>query len=318
LVLAAVTTGRGEEVPSPLELYLAELRDLEKQLVTSKLSMLSDLAPEEMALFSEAWPDIDVARRRQVLKRLVNLAEDNLELDFDGVFRFCISDADGEVKTRAIEGLWECTDHSLIDHLTGLVSEDEEDLVRESAVVGLGKFVLLAELSKLSEEDTGELEQTLLAVLGNTNERINLRCRALEAISPLSKPYVEDLIRDAYYSESRELQASALYGMGQNCHAGWLPILLKELHSPYPRFRFEATKACGELETEEAVPRLSELIEDDDAQVSLAAIEALGQIGGSAAKAVLEQCLDNPIESIREAAQDALEVLGFWEEPFRP
>ena len=48
------------------------------------------------------------------------------------------------------------------------------------------------------------------------------------------------MIRDAYYSSELDFQASALYAMGRNCNPSWLPLLLKELHSPNPQLRFEA------------------------------------------------------------------------------
>ena len=90
---------------SPLEHYLTELRDLSKPMAVSKLANLSDLSSEETDIFGREWPDIDVTRRRQIVGQLAELAEDNLELDFDDVFLSCLTDADGEVRVKAIEGL---------------------------------------------------------------------------------------------------------------------------------------------------------------------------------------------------------------------
>ena len=303
---------------SPFEDYLAELHDLDQPLLASKLAILSDLIPEEVRLLSESWPDIDAVRRRQVLHRLVELAEDNLELDFDGVFLACLDDEDGETRATAIEGLCECADQALIDHLTGLLMDDAEHAVREAAAVALGKFAMLAELGKLLPADARKVEEALLAAFNNVDEEDSVRCKVLEAIAPLSKPYVEDLIREAYHGSSRELRASALYAMGQNCNPSWLPILLTELHSPYPGLRFEAARACAELEAEEAVPRLVELLDDSDALVRMCAIDALGGTGGSEARAALQECLDSPDESVREAAQEALQEIGFWDNPSAP
>ena len=69
---------------SPLEHYLVELRDPSKPVVMSKLAELSDLSPEEAEIFRREWPSIDVARRRQIVGRLAELAEDNFDLDFGG------------------------------------------------------------------------------------------------------------------------------------------------------------------------------------------------------------------------------------------
>ncbi|MGB2885108.1 MAG: hypothetical protein WBC47_05920, partial [Dehalococcoidia bacterium] len=57
----------GGTMSSPVELYLAELKDLSKSLLTSKLASLSDLFSEEAEVFIREWPDIDVERRRQIV-----------------------------------------------------------------------------------------------------------------------------------------------------------------------------------------------------------------------------------------------------------
>ena len=55
-----------------------------------------------------------------------------------------------------------------------------------------------------------------------------------------------------------------------------------------------------------AFPALA-LLRDDDLEVRLGAIRALGAIGGSVAKKALANCARSPDEIVREAAQDALE-----------
>jgi len=300
---------------SPLEQYLAELRDPSKPMAISKLANLSDLFPVEADIFRREWSDIDVTRRRQIVGGLAELAEDNLELDFDEVFRSCLTDADGEVREKAIEGLWGCEERSLIDPLIRLLLEDVEHPVRAAAADGLGRFALLAELGKLPESDAHRVEEALLTAFNKGNEQLNVRRRVLEAISPLTKPQVEEMIRQAYRSDSLEFQVSAVYAMGRNCNPSWLPVLLKELRSPEPQLRFEAVRACTELEAEEAVPHLIELTRDSDAEVQISAIEALGRIGGGEAKEGLQQCLDSSEDVIRQASQEALEEIGFWEDP---
>jgi len=284
-------------------------------MAISKLANLSDLFPEEADIFRREWSDIDVTRRRQIVGQLAELAEDNLELDFDEVFRSCLTDADGEVRVKAIEGLWGCEERSLIDPLIRLLLEDVEHSVRAAAADGLGRFALLAELGKLPESDAHRVEEALLTAFNKGNEQLNVRRRVLEAISPLTKPQVEEMIRQAYRSDSLEFQVSAVYAMGRNCNHGWLPVLLKELRSSDPQLRFEAVRACAELEAEEAVPHLIELTRDSDAEVQISAIEALGRIGGGEAREGLQQCLDSSEDVIRQASQEALEDIGFWEDP---
>ncbi len=301
---------------SSLESYLKDLRDTEKPLVVSKLVNLSDLSREEMQTFVGAWAAIDVARRRQIVGMMVELAEDNFELDYDEIFRLCLGDGDGEVRAKAIEGLSECEERSLLDPLIGLLLGDLDGSVRAAAAVALGTFAMLAEFGELPAHDADKVEKALLTAFNNKKEQIDVRCRALEAISMLSKPQVEDMIRQAYQSDDLEFRAGALCAMGRTCNSDWLSILFQELSSPYPQLRFEAARACAELEAEKAVPRLIELIHDSDAQVQISAIEALGRIGGREAKQALQECLDSADDAISEAAEGALDEMKFWEDPF--
>ena len=123
---------------SSLENYLKELRDSSKPLVAAMLVRLSDLSREEREVFSREWHEIDVARRREILERLAELAEDNLELDFDEVNRVCFADADSEVRVRAIEGLMQCEERTLIAPLIALLQGDPEHSVRAAAATALG------------------------------------------------------------------------------------------------------------------------------------------------------------------------------------
>ncbi len=64
------------------------------------------------------------------------------------------------------------------------------------------------------------------------------------------------------------------------------------------------------------MPKLIELIHDGDFETQMSAIESLGKIGGSRAKEALRECLDSDDEAIIEAAQNALDEMKFWENPF--
>jgi len=301
---------------SPLEDYLKDLRDTEKPLVISKLVNLSDLSREEIQTFGNVWAAIDVARRRQIIDLLMELAEDNFELDYNEIFRLCLADTDSEVREKAIEGLSECEERSLLDPLIGLLLGDLDGSVRAAAAAALGTFAMLAEFGELPVKDADKVQKALLTAFNNKKEQIDVRCRALEAISMMSKPQVEDMIRQAYQSDNLEFRASALCAMGRTCNSDWLSILLQELSSPHPQLRFEAARACAELEAEAAVPKLVELTRDSDAQVQISAVEALGRIGGSEAKQALQECLDSADDAISEAAEGALDEMKFWEDPF--
>ena len=299
-----------------LERYLTELNDEGKPLVFSKLANLSTLSPEELRLFLEVWASMGVARQRQIASQLVALAEEKPSLNFDDIFRACLHDPDEIVRVRAIEGLWEYENRSLINPLITMLREDSKESVRAAAAMALGKFALLAELGKLRPDDGTKVERALVAVIDNQEEQLEVRRRAVEAIATLSLPKVTEIIQEAYQGNDAKMRVSAIYAMGMNSDPAWLPTLVKELGNPDAEMRFEAAVACGELGMEEAVPHLVKLIHDLDSQVQFSAIAALGQIGGSEAEAALRECLNHPDEHIRDAATDAIEMLGFYKEPF--
>lgn len=295
---------------------LAELSDESKPLVSSKLANLSATSQEELALFLEAWAEMGFERRRQIASQLAELAEEDPKLNFDDIFHACLRDPDEIVRVRAIEGLWEYENHSLIDTFINMLREDRQESVRAAAALALGRFALLAELGKLRPDDGAKVEKALAEVIDDQEEQLGVRRRAVEAIATFSLPEVTEIIQEAYQSDDDEMRVSAIYAMGRNSDPAWLPTLVKELSNPDTEMRFEAAGACGELGEEEAVPHLVRLIHDLDAQVQLSAIAALGKIGGNEAGAALRECLNHTAEHIRRAAEDALEELGFSKDPF--
>jgi len=298
-----------------LERLLADLKDASKPISASRLANLSGLDRKEVKLFQEAWAQVEPGRRRQIIGRLVDLAEDNFDLDFEPVFRISLSDSDARVRLKAIEGLCGCEERSLIGPLVHLLEEDRAESVRAAAASALGTFALLAELQKLRPADGERVKAALLSAITDPGEAVEVQRRALEAVSPISRPEVEELIRKAYASGQHRMHISAIYAMGHNCNPSWLPLLTKELDSSDPEMRFEAAQACGELGDQRAVPHLVPLLHDPDPEVQQAAITALGQIGGEAAKQELERCLKHPDQRVREAAEAALEEISFGEEP---
>ncbi len=294
----------------PVEETIVELGNGDQPLLNSKLTELSNLGSEELKRLKCSWATIDPKRRRQIVQRLVELAEDNLELNFDCIFKYCLQDQDDEVRGKAIEGLWENEEASLINPLISLLAQDSSEKVQVAAATALGKFAMLAEHKKLRSCPVFRIQEALLTVISDENRLVEVRRRALEAAASLSLPQVKTAIIEAYQSHSSSLRVSSIHAIGKNCDPSWLPILLKELASADTAMRYEAAGACGELEQEEAVPYLIKLINDPDVDVQMAAIQALGKIGGTEAKECLEYCLDNPREAIRLTAEQALSELA--------
>jgi len=302
-------------MPLPVKKIITEIANSNKPLLNTRLADLSNLNPEELELFRTLWIAIEAKRRRQIVQRLVELAEDNLELNFDSILKHCLKDQDDEVRRMAIEGLWENEEASLIDPLINLLEQDSSETVQAVAAIALGKFAILAEHKKLRSCYIPRIQEALLKAINDTNRPVEVSRRALEAVAPISLPQVRTAIREAYTSSNSRLKISSIYAMGRSCDPSWLPVLIKELTSPDAEVRYEAAWACGELEEEEVVPSLIKLVSDLDSDVQMAAIQTLGKIGNTQAKECLKQCLESNSEAVRQMAEEALNELETLEDP---
>ncbi len=297
--------------------YLEEISNSAKPLVSSGLLSLSDMTQEERVAFRETWPAMSAERRRDLISRLVMLAEDNVELNFDYIFQMGLDDEDPLTRAQSIEGLLEYERRDLIAPLIRLLRGDPDVAVRGAAATALGRFALLAELQKLRPEDARQVEEALLSAIDDDEEALEVRRRCVEAIASMRLPRVNQVIQEAYRSPDLTMKASAIFAMGRNCQPRWLPTLLKELENAEPMLRYEAAAACGELatEAEAAVPQLMALVHDRDVEVRMAALMALGKIGGDRAKQALRNYLQDSDERVRELAALALEELASEESP---
>ncbi len=301
--------------PLSTEQVIAGLDNPDQPLLHSNLAELSNLTTTEQELLEDTWTAIEQERRTQIIHRLVDLANENIELNFDAIFKFCLNDRDDEVRSTAIEGLWENEETSLIEPLIKLLEQDSSEIVRAAAAVALGKFATLAEHEKLGSEHQARVQQALLKAISDKKNPLEVHRRALESIAPLSIPQVKTAIKEAYRSENPELRISSVYAMGKSCDASWLPLLLKEMTSTDSEVRYEAAGACGELEEEAAVPGLKKLVDDFDADVQMAAVQALGKIGNTEAIEYLKRCLESENEVVSQMAEEVLSDLKTEEDP---
>ncbi len=289
----------------------------DKKLHTGNLYILSQMSRDSLAVFREVWPTISPQRRRDIMQELVEIGEVNFEVSFDPVFLLGMGDEDPAVRTSAINGLWEDENPDLVGPLLHLLRADEAASVRAAAALSLGKYVYLEETEKLNQSQNTLIEEALLETIRMESEEVEVRRRAIESIAYSSQPEVAELIEAAYYDDDEKIQVSAIFAMGRSADSAWRPRVMAELNNDNGEIRFEAARACGELEASEALPRLVELIEEDpDLQVQEMAIWALGKIGGPTAQEALESYLESDIETIALAAEEALDELNLFNNQF--
>ena len=294
---------------------LGQLSDTSRPFPPTSLYHLSDLSREDLEAVESLWPELPTERRHNLLQSLNDLGEANFEVNFEAVFRLGLEDEDSGVRATAIRALWEAEDPSLIAPFIEFLQRDPDPLVRAAAASALGRYVYLGELEELSPAHKRRVEDALLEVIRGEDE-LEVRRRALEAVSYSSRDEVPPLITAAYASDEHKHRVSAIFSMGRNAdRPRWGEQVQAELDNPEPELRFEAARAAGELELREAGPALSELLNDDDTQVREAAVWSLGQIGGDYARRTLTDLLENTEdEEEQDFIQEALDNLAFTDE----
>lgn len=299
-----------------LQHCLEALRSDEEVPEDTLLYHLSDLSASEVIDFASVWKGVASEGKASIMDRLIDLSNDRTELDFSAVFRRCLRDEEEGIRQRAIEGLWEHEERRLISPLCDLLANDPSSSVRTAAAVALGKFAELAQQGKLLPKDGPNIEKCLLTALQDEAEEMSVRRRALESAAALNSPEVDRYIHWAYDSDDIALKGSALYAMGRTGEPDWLECLVKETGNPSPPLRFEAANACAQLEEEDAVPHLIPLMDDDDLQVQLSAIRAVGTIGGPLAKKALRRCIKEGDAAVEDAARESLEMVEAMEDVY--
>jgi len=295
----------------PLETLLDELRENSEEPDQASLCYLSSLDAADAEQVREVWTDLPEALRLDLTSLLMKMAEADFTLNFDAIFRIAMEDESPDVRKIGIEGLWEDHDVRLVPRLTERLRGDESAAVRAAAAESLGRFILLGELQKIRPKPRDMAYQALVEACQGKDEALDVQRRALESLAYVCSETVIAAIREAYASPQEKLRISAVFAMGRSADTRWEQEVQQELFSINPEMRYEAARACGELQVSEAVLMLEELTEDTDTEVQEAAIWALGQIGGDKAREILERHRHTSDEAVRSAAEAALEEFEF-------
>jgi len=207
-----------------------------------------------------------------------------------------ISHTDAAVRQAAISAINSLGHPEMAARAIHLLN-DENPYVRESAVRIAGYF---------GYEQCADL---LLARCRDPEE--NVRRAAIEHI-----PYIEDervlgVLAEALENETPRVRAAAAAAFAQVDSALALPYLLKGLDDSDAWVRYFAARTIGQHGYSESLDALIGLAEADRArQVRIAAVDALGQIGGPRAVAVLASLVEAVEPDLLSAALKALGRIG--------
>lgn len=273
---------------------------------------LSDLSTSEQRAVKHEWARLGSAAKRRILRSLIEASEAMFELNYREMAMLGLDDEDGLARAAAIELLWTDETVETLRRLMALAAEDPDLSVRATALKELGRFVLLGEYGDIPAEAAEQAQSLALRLHTDPREPLETRRRALEALSNSSHPEVERLIREAYADGNHDLKISALFAMGRTCSKVWRDILIEELDSHDNELVFEALTACGQIQLEDSARRVGELATSEDREIQLAAIWALGEIGGNHAFEILTS-LEEITEEEEDAAviDEALDAAGF-------
>jgi HEAT repeat protein len=298
---------------------LADLADTTKRLSSTQLAGLSDLDPEDAAELAAAWSEIETNRRFNIVTELAELAQDNVELNFDAVYKVALGDEEATVRAAALRGLFEYEGRDLIPALAEVLRQDPDAGVRRESAVALGRYALAAELEQLPQSDGAAVREVLIESAEDLEEDERVRARAIEALGAMSGEETENLIESVYEEDSLWLKVGAVDAMGRSCNPSWLPLVMREMESRAPEMRHAAAYAAGEIGEEEAVQQLKRMaVDDPDKDVQLVAVRAIGEIGGDQAKVALKAILYEGDDSLQDAVEEAKSEIAFNDDPLQP
>lgn len=299
----------------PLDALLHLARTVEP-FPKEELEALSALDGEPLQRFRETWRDLDSDRRFELIDQLYAAALENLALDTASVCLVAFEDEDAGVRERAFTLASEDGGLELYEPVLHAAETDPDREARMAAVEALGTFTLLAQTDNWPRARWQRAHAVLLEQIRRARTDPVMWGAALLSVAYLATPEVEREIRRAYAEPG--LQEAAIEAMGRNCQDVWLPELRNELRSDDPLYRLEAVLAAAEMEDEALVPDLVARTQDSDEEVKLAAIGALGVIGGDDAEDILTQLAHSMDPDVRGAAVQALREARSQQEFFTP
>jgi hypothetical protein len=299
-----------EARPTPtLAETLAALRDGDdgtlpiNRIIAYGLSDLDFSAAQEVRAL---WPKLNNDYRAKLISHLRDISETNPDLDYRQLAFLALEDDEAEVRLHGADLLWQDDSVEGLKRLVSIVELDEDATVRAMAASTLGHYLLLGEYGDIAEHIAQDAQEILMQRYTDDDEELEVRRRALEALSNSSHEALEDLIREAYHHSERLMRVSAVFAMGRSCDEQWERFVLRELSSNDAEMRYEAARAAGELELKEAVATLIRLARQEDREIQEVAIWSLGEIGGREAQRALT-ALAEDAQRAEEAA--LLEVI---------
>ena len=234
--------------------------------------------------------------------------------------------SDIDLREAAANALCEIRDSSAVPALIDALVDDPEMYVRLTAAKALGligdaravpvlvgtmlnvRWHLLRRAAVWALGEIGDITTLadLLDALNDDDEQV--RRDAALVIIKIWKPHA---LKEALWHRDWRVREAAVWAYGQSKYSGAVPSLIELLYDEERNVRLSVVKALGHIGDPRAVPGLLQCIQiERDEQVLILSIVALGEIGNAEAVETLTDRLVNGDETFREATAKALGSIG--------
>jgi len=282
-----------------------------RRLRPHQTKLLSGLGSAELEELRSVWARLPDPERMTLLATLRHQSEEDALVDFDAVFEMAMGDPNADLRRLAVGAVENSRSTRLLPRLLDLCAHDPDEMVRGAAAERLAGFAYEAEVGQFSEREAREIETVLLQRASSETETLMVRAAALASAGYFSTEAVRDEVRRALTRPG--LRVAAVRAIGRNCDPMWTETLAEQMGSGDAAVRREAAVAAADYEG--CIEALSELVDDPDMSVRLAAISSLGKLGGPEARDVLVYCYESSDPAIKKAATDALREIDEEEDP---
>lgn len=298
----------------PFSTVLSALEDDARVFPVKYVGRFSDLSHANLEAVMGVWPRLPQARKHLLLKRMLELFDEDTVVSFDALAVRLLDDPDGQVRVYALRLLAETGDTRLLPRLVQIVASDPEPAARAGAAALLGQFVEMGELEEMSAGNLNQVTDCLLLAAADSDSY--LARVALESLGYSSRNEVSALIESAFKRHDPRWQVSALVAAGHSADARWQEQVIEAFLSEDQQVRLAAVRAAGELQLKPARQPLLNMIEDEqDDEVLQSIIWSLSLIGGEDVREYLQTLIDDTDDDdMLEFLEDALLNLEFTED----
>ena len=288
------------------ELMYALVTDLEYP-TWEDLSCLGDLQEEDRTELASFWGLVSQVRRLRVAHGCRELAQDSSVFRGGALFRFLLSDHDPQIRTEAVRALGLDPEVASFTAVLAQMKAETDEWVRIAAASSIGCFLLAGELEPWPVPV--QTQATALLIGWSQDGSADLIGAALPNLGFSSRPEVKEVLTQNLVSSWEVRREAALAGIANTADVRWESRIMKVWHEDMElSVRTAALKAAGQLGLQVFLDICLNVIEfENEIQLRLGAIEALGNIGGAVAARGLAYAADTSDEEQFTAAKMAME-----------